>query len=101
MIIERRQLAWATMLIEPRRRAAASTMSQMPPAVLSSSFQIRTSRAYTAVSESGETSRRPAASTGASRARASPSEAIVAIRASLTRQALDGPGSRLRARVRA
>ena len=31
MIIECRQLAWATMLIEPRRRASASTVSQMSP----------------------------------------------------------------------
>ena len=34
MIIECRQLACATMLIEPRRRASASTVSQIRPAVL-------------------------------------------------------------------
>ncbi len=45
MIIERRQLACATMLMEPRARAAASTVSQMRPAVASSSFQMRMSRA--------------------------------------------------------
>jgi hypothetical protein len=31
MIIECRQLACATMLIEPRRLASASTVSQIPP----------------------------------------------------------------------
>ena len=45
LIIERRQLACATMPMEPRVRAVDSAWSQMWPAVASSSFKMRTSRA--------------------------------------------------------
>jgi len=45
MIIDRRQLAWATMLMEPRLRAADRTASQMSLAVASSPLQISTSSA--------------------------------------------------------
>jgi len=94
MIIECRQLAWATMLMEPRPRAAERTESQMSLAVASSSLQMRTSSTKTAVSESGGTSRRPLASTGAILARASPGgwAADAASMAPLTRHALDVPG---------
>ncbi len=43
MIIECRQLAWATMLMEPRLRAAERTESQMSLAVESSPLQMRAS----------------------------------------------------------
>ena len=45
MIIECRQLAWATMLMEPRPRAAERTASQMSLAVASSSLQMSASSA--------------------------------------------------------
>jgi hypothetical protein len=60
------------MLMDPRVRAAASTASQMAPAVPRSPFQIRTSSTYIVVSESGGISPKPSARTGASRASASP-----------------------------
>jgi hypothetical protein len=84
MIIECRQLACATMLIEPRRRASASTVSQIRPAASSSPAQMSTSSAYTAVRESGATPSR------ASRV-APPSPAVAASSASLTIQAADRP----------
>ena len=90
MIIECRQLACATMLIEPRRRASASTASQMRPATSSSPVQISTSSAYTAESESGATPPR-------SGRVAPPSAAVAASRASLTPQAADRPVLRARA----
>ena len=89
MIIECRQLACATMLIEPRRRAPASTASQMRPATSSSPVQMSTSSAYTAVRESGAMPSRSGRVTP-------PSAAVAASRASLTPQAADRPVRRAR-----